>query len=90
MLGGDAAIDGRTSEIVGEPVWRENSQGKAVPAPPGSRSNALQEPWRRKHCQWRSKKGPFGGVRLGHSVLEACPRSPREGPARAAACLSMG
>ena len=27
-------------------------------------------------CQRRSKKGPDGGVKLGHWVLEACPRSP--------------
>ncbi len=35
-------------------------------------------------CQRRSKKGPRGGVKLGHWVLEACPRSPWEGPARMA------
>ncbi len=29
--------------------------------------------------------GPAGGAILVHSVLGACPRSPREGPARAAA-----
>ena len=35
-------------------------------------------------CQRRSKKGPDGGVILVHSVFEACPRSPWEGPARMA------
>ncbi len=41
-------------------------------------------------CQRRSKKGPDGGVRLVHLAFEACPRSPWEGPARAAACPSHG
>ncbi len=27
-------------------------------------------------CQRRSNKGPLGGVKRGHSVFEACPRSP--------------
>ena len=40
-------------------------------------------------CQRRRKNGPWGGVKIGHSVLGACPRSPREGPARGAACLSL-
>ena len=31
-----------------------------------------------------------GGVTRDHSVFEACPGSPREGPARGAACPSMG
>ena len=31
-----------------------------------------------------------GGVKRDHSVFEACPGSPREGPARGAACPSMG
>ena len=41
-------------------------------------------------CQRRCNKGPCGGVKRDHSAYWACPRSPREGPARAAACLSMG
>ena len=32
------------------------------------------------------KWGHRGGVKRGHRRLRACPRSPREGPARDAAC----
>ncbi len=34
--------------------------------------------------------GPDGGVKLDHSAFSACPRSPREGPARAAAWGNQG
>ncbi len=36
------------------------------------------------------KWGHRGGVKRGHRRLRACPRSPREGPARDAACPQQG
>ncbi len=69
--------------LIGLEVGRRRLTHMPMPAsvPPQSAFEWL-------NCQRRSKKGPDGGVKLDHSVFEACPRSPREGPARAAACPS--
>ena len=52
----------------------------------GRHAQARAAAERSLQCQGRSKMGPDGGVKWDHSVFAACPRSPREGPARAAAC----
>ncbi len=86
----------RMMPVTAPPGSRTTAQGLGSPFRwlgwvDGGSGGAARQGWSlRLGCQRRSKKGPRGGVKLGHWVLEACPRSPWEGPARAAACPSHG